>query len=151
MFSSRLRPAHTQAFAGSNHFGARKRRHRRGAAAIEFAIVSPIFFMFTFACIEFARVNMLRNTAEIAATEGARAGVMPGATASDCIAVTDKELTVLGVKGKTITVEPATLTDSVASVRVTVAVPLTLANGYMLTPYFMGKTIKTSIELRKER
>ena len=79
------------------------------------------------------------------------AGVMPGATANDCITVTSKELSVLGVKGKTITVEPSTLTDATPTVRVNIAIPLTLANGYMLTPYFMGKTIKTSIELRKER
>src|SRR5687768_1806629 len=104
------RPAHAFAIESSLCARSRRRRHRRqGAAAIEFAIVAPIFFSFTFACIEFARVNMLRNTAEIAATEGARAGVMPGATANDCIVVTNKELSVLGVTGKTITVEPATL------------------------------------------
>ncbi len=127
------------------------RRTRRGAALVEFAVVGPVFFLFTFACIEFARVNMLHNTAEIAATEGARAGVIPGATASSCIAVANSELSVLGVTGQTITVNPATITDTTASVRVNITIPLTVANGYVITSFFLGKSITTSLELRKER
>ena len=142
----RLRPPAVARIA-SRH----SRRTRQGAAMVEFAIVAPVFFMFTFACVEFARVNMLRNTAEIAAVEGARAGVIPGATAANCIAEANQELSVLGVTGQNITVVPATITDMTPSVKVNISIPLTVANGYVVTNFFLGKTITTSIELRKER
>ncbi len=126
-------------------------RRRRGTALVEFAVVAPVFFMFTFACIEFARVNMLRNTAEIAATEAARAGVIPGATAGDCLAAANGELAVLGVSGHSVAVTPDPLTSAATTVRVAVDVPLTVANGYVITQFFVGKTVRASVELRREK
>ncbi len=118
---------------------------------VEFAIVAPVFFLFTFVCIEFARVNMLRNTAEIAATEGVRAGVVPGATAEACRTEAIAELAVLGVTGYQIQVTPTRFDVSTNSIRVAIDVPLTVANGYVLTPLFLGRTLSTSIELRREQ
>ena len=118
---------------------------------VEFAIVAPVFFLFTFACIEFARVNMLRNTAEIAASEGARVAALPGATVAGCLAETEAELSILGVTGHTISVTPTPITAAAEFVRVSIDVPLTITNGYVLTPLLLGKTISTSIELRREK
>src|SRR5690606_21432947 len=58
-------------------------RPRRGAALVEFALTAPLLFFILFASLEFARANMLRNTVEMAAYEGARRGIVPGATAED--------------------------------------------------------------------
>ena len=63
----------------------RKRIHsnRRGAAAVEFAMTAGLAFFFFFAALEFCRVSMMRHTVQNALYEGARIGIVPGATASD--------------------------------------------------------------------
>jgi Flp pilus assembly protein TadG len=52
------------------------RRRRRGAAAVEFAIVAPLFFLLVFGMIEFGRIIMVQQVITNAAREGARVGVL---------------------------------------------------------------------------
>ena len=60
------------------------RRTRTAAVVVEFAICAPILFLFFFASLEFSRVNMIRQSVENAVYEGARRGIVPGATAANC-------------------------------------------------------------------
>lgn len=55
------------------------RRNRQGAAAVEFAIVAPIFFLLIFGMIEFGRMVMVQQIITNASREGARVGVLDGA------------------------------------------------------------------------
>ena len=48
----------------------------KGVAAVEFAIVAPIFFMLVFALIEFARMMMVQQSLTNAAREGCRTAVL---------------------------------------------------------------------------
>lgn len=114
---------------------------------VEFAVTAPILFMLIFACFEFSRVNMYNNTVEIAAAEGARVGTLPGATASQCIATANAELAVLGIKGQTVTVSPSVIDSTTTTVRVDISVPLTAKNGFAVTPFFVGRSVKNSVEL----
>ena len=57
---------------------------RTAAVVVEFAICAPILFLFFFASLEFSRVNMIRQSVENAVYEGARRGIVPGATAANC-------------------------------------------------------------------
>ncbi len=50
---------------------------------VEFAICFPLLLLFFFAAFEFCRANMIRQTADNAAYEGARRAIVPGATAED--------------------------------------------------------------------
>ena len=67
---------------------------RHGALTVEFALVVPLLFFFFFAQFEFSRANMIRNVIKTACYEGARAGVVPGAT-SDQIRETAQNILTL--------------------------------------------------------
>ena len=126
-----------------------KNRHRRGATAVEFAITAPILFLFVFAAVEFSRANMIRNTSTNAAYEGARRGIVPGASAADvqaaALAVVDSVL----INGAQVTVSPATITPDTQQVTVTVQVPLD-ENGWVMPLFFAGKTIVADCTLRRD-
>ena len=124
---------------------------RRGATAVEFAVAAPILILFTFAGIEFSRVNSIRNTMENAAYEGARRGVVPGATAAACQATAQNLLDVIQVNDSSVTVNPATISPDTDTITVTVSVPLSAANGYVTPQYYLGQSLQTSITLPRER
>jgi Flp pilus assembly protein TadG len=58
-------------------------RKRRGAAAVEFAIVAPLFFLLVFGMLEFGRMVMVQQILTNASREGARKAVLDGSTATD--------------------------------------------------------------------
>jgi len=106
--------------------------------------------MFVFATFEFSRVNMIRNTIENAAYEGARRGVLPGATAANCEAMTQDLLDNVGIANTTITVIPSVIQDDTDEVTVRVDVPITAANGYITPSYYLGKTLRATVTLPRE-
>jgi Flp pilus assembly protein TadG len=61
------------------------RRNRRGAAAVEFAVVAPVFFLMIFGMIEFGRMVMVQQILTNASREGARLGVLDNINESDVI------------------------------------------------------------------
>src|SRR3972149_2123149 len=96
------------------------RRHdaRRGAAAVEFAITAPVFFLFLLAAFEFGWLNVIRHTADNAAYEAARRVMVPGATAAEAVDKANSLLSIVGARGARITVTPATLTPNTEQVTV---------------------------------
>lgn len=58
-------------------------RKRRGAAAVEFALVAPLFFLLVFGMLEFGRMVMVQQILTNASREGARKAVLDGSTATD--------------------------------------------------------------------
>ncbi len=123
---------------------------RRGAVTVEFALTAPILLLLVFGAVEFSRANMLVNTASLAATEGARAGIVPGATATEVRAAVKRELDVLGVKESTVTLDPPVLSDADKSIGVAVQIPVNAKNGYMIPRFFLGKNVTKVVALRKE-
>jgi len=59
------------------------RKKRLGAAAVEFAVVAPIFFLMIFGMIEFGRMIMVQQLLTNASREGARLAVLDGSTMAD--------------------------------------------------------------------
>lgn len=57
------------------------RGRRRGAAAVETALLLPLLVLLAFGSIELSNMIFLKQTLAIAAYEGARAATKPGATA----------------------------------------------------------------------
>ncbi len=115
----------------------RQRKTRRGAAAVEFAISITILLMIVFASIEFVRLNMLRQGVEHASYMAARRGIVTGATASEVQAVAEAHLSLLGVSGATVTVDPLKITDETKIVRVDVIVPTT-GNTWVSPVHYSG-------------
>lgn len=124
-------------------------RDRWGAASVEFALCAPVFFFLVFGGIELSRVNMLIHTVESALLQGARRGIIPGATADQCRQAAQDVLNIGRVRSSTITVSPSTITEDTAAVSITVSVPLE-QNGYQASSVFLGKTIQRTTTLNRE-
>jgi len=121
---------------------------RRGATAVEFALAAPILFTFVFLSVEFARANMIFNTIENAAYEGARRGVVPGATKDDCDTAAQTLLDIVGIQNSTVTTTP--IDENTTEVTVTVDVPMTTSNGYVASKFFLGETLTATVTLPRE-
>ena len=124
------------------------RNAHRGATAVEFAVSGSLLFLFVFAGVEFARVNMIIHTAENAAYEGARCGILPGATADDCETSAKALLDMVGISGYTVNTSP--IQPLSEDVTVTVDIPITAENNYLTPQFFMGRTVSASITLPRE-
>lgn len=77
------------------------RKHRRGAAAVEFAIIAPIFFLLILGMIEVGRGVMVQQIITNASREGARLAVLPGSTSSEVTARVDDILNSSGIDSAT--------------------------------------------------
>ncbi len=120
-----------------------------GAATVEFALVAPIVLMLCYTSVEFARVDMIRNTMEIAAYEGAREGIIPGAKAGKCRAVARSKLRAVGITNAKIRITPSVIQPDTQMVRVKVRVPLD-ENGLVVSRFFHDKIMVKSCTLSRE-
>ncbi|MCA9175268.1 MAG: pilus assembly protein [Planctomycetales bacterium] len=111
-------------------------QRRRAAATVEFALVAPLLFLTFFAAVEFSRANMVRHTVDIAAYEGARQGIIPGATADDVRNRVNQIMAQLAIRNTTVTVTPATIDRNTDRVTVNVVTPMQ-GNGF-ITGLFMN-------------
>ncbi len=123
--------------------------HRRGATVVEFALMAPIAFLLTFGLIEFSRVNMIRNTAQNAAYEGARAAIIPGGDAAVAKKSAEDVLETIRVKEATVTVTPETITNSTPRISVTISIPLG-KNMWLAPSYVTGQSMTRTCELNRE-
>ncbi len=128
----------------------RRKPGRVGAVVTEFAICAPLLFFFFFASLEFSRVNMIRQSVENAVYEGARRGIVPGATAANCRASAQAVLNSISASGATITVTPSVITKDSPQVRVAVTVPVN-NNSWVMPYFFKGRSISSSMTLNRER
>lgn len=117
---------------------------------MELALTLPIMFAVLLSCIEFTRLNILRNTMENACYEGARKIAVPGGKAADAVATAQAELNVVGARNAVITVTPTVITDMTAEVTVTVEVPF--ADNAWVSQYMAADAnIVRSCTLTRER
>jgi Flp pilus assembly protein TadG len=124
-------------------------KRRRGAVVVEFALTAGLLFLFVFTAIEFMRVNTIVNSTENAAYEGARAGIVPGATSADAIAAAQSMIGAIGVRGATVLIEPETLKSDTPEITVTIHVPLD-SNSFIAPRFFLGKTLIKACTLSRE-
>ncbi|MCL4204117.1 MAG: pilus assembly protein [Pirellulaceae bacterium] len=125
-------------------------RKTRGAAAVEMAVVAPFIFLLFLAAFEFARLNMIRHTVEVAAFEGARRGVVPGATVAAVQARVDTVLAGIGVDTATVEIEPATLGRSADTITVRVTIGLD-NHTWVPSRFVAGRTVSHSCTLSREQ
>ena len=122
---------------------------RRGVAAVEFALVAPILFLFLCGSIEFARLNMLRNSLENAAYEGARRAIIPGGTAAAATTNAKAALSAIGVTTGQVSVSPSVILASTTNITVTVSLPLKDA-GWIFYFSSSSSTMTRSVTLKRE-
>jgi Flp pilus assembly protein TadG len=117
---------------------------------VEMALCLPLLFFFFLGALEMSRVNMIRQSVENAVYEGSRRGVVPGATANDCRNAARAVLNSISANDADIDVVPATLTDNVPEVTVSVEVPIN-SNSWVVPFFFRDRFVTSSMTLRKER
>jgi len=125
---------------------------RRGAAVVEFAAVAPVLFLLIFGMIEFGRMVMVQQVLTNASREGARVGILDGATNSEVTSVVQNYLTAANIKGAEIKTEPANIANAGAgdSVKVIVTVPFDKVT-WLPAPIFLGgKGMSASTVMRRE-
>ena len=124
---------------------------RRGATAVEFAIVAPAFFVMILICAEFARMMMLRDLAHHAAYEAARTVIVEGASNQDALDEANRILARLGCEGSSVDINNGgTIDFSTESVTVTVVIPMA-DNAFMFASRYGDNSIEAQITLSTER
>jgi Flp pilus assembly protein TadG len=124
------------------------RRNRRGAAAVEFAIVAPIFFLLVFGMVEYGRMIMVQQVITNAAREGARVGVLDGSQLSDVQTAVNNYLTAAKIPtglSNEITVTPNPPSSQTTGNPVTVTVSIPFKNvSWLPSPLYLGSTTLTA-------
>ena len=128
------------------------RRNRRGAAAVEFAVIAPLFFLLVFGMIEYGRMVMVQQVITNASREGARRAVLDGATEATVQTVVDEYLASGSIVGATVTVTPNPPTNAGPGdpVTVTVSIPFNEVSWLPSPMYLGGKTLNASTAMRRE-
>ena len=121
----------------------KQKKQRRGAVAVEFAVVMPVIFLFFFGLWEWSRVEMIRQVSETAVFEAARTGTLPGATDATAETKALDILDVYMVSGATV---DATVSDTESTV--SLEVPLD-QNTWLSSQLYGGKAIQTEITFQK--
>lgn len=125
---------------------------RRGAAAVEFALVAPIFFVLVFGMIEYGRMVMVQQILTNASREGARIGVLDGTTTAQVTTAVTTYLTGASVTGATVTVTPNPPSSAAYGTPVNVTVTVPFKNvSWLPSPLFLGtQTLKSVAIMRRE-
>jgi len=119
-------------------------RNRRGVALVEFAIVIPLVFLFTFGLIEMARLVMVQQALVNAAREGARLAALTTTTDPATVdtavrtflssSITDAE----DVNTVGVSVTPSSLSGMASNTPVTVAVNVNFSDVTWMPGDFLG-------------
>ncbi len=126
---------------------------RSGAAAVELAMVMPIFCTLIFAQIEAARLGMVTQMLTIAARQGARVAVIPGKTQTDVQAAVNAVLNNTNIPVGTVTPSPSTWQTDAGGTAITVSlsVPYNQVSWFGTPMYFGSTVLKGSATLSSER
>lgn len=129
-----------------------RRPDRRGAAAVEFAVVAPLFLLFILALFEFGWAMMAQGILVNAAQEGARTGVLDGMQASDVTDAVNRYLDAAGLPAVTPVISPNPPSSASAGQDVAVSLSLPFSQVSLLpVPCWLGGvTLTASSALRRE-
>ena len=132
----------------------RARADRRGATAVEFAVVAPIILVLIFLIIELSRMMLFSGNVNTAMLVGLRSLTLRDANPTDVRNEIQTELERLGISVATVTFDPANFDSSVDEVVLSVEAPANSANGLHLSRLTFGgsrsvlKTVSVDRETR---
>ncbi len=144
----------------SNRCFFRRRRGRRGAAAVELALVLPVYLLLLAGIVEFGQYFRIQHLLSTASRRGARAAVISGATTSQVqTKVTALLETTLNVSKCDIQVEVAVSgnpqmdlsgAEQGDEILVTVSIPYSKAASSFFGCWFSKSSISSSCALEHE-
>jgi Flp pilus assembly protein TadG len=127
------------------------RRKRRGVAATEFAVCLPIIVLLVIGTIEACSMIFLKQSLAIAAYEGARTAIIPGATKTQVENACQQILTDRGVKSGKVTIKPSDIAalNPGDFVDVTVSAPCN-SNAVVPNTFYRGRTLTSTASMMIE-
>jgi Flp pilus assembly protein TadG len=118
---------------------------RRGANAVEFALVGSLMFVFVLGLVEIGRALMVQHLLVNAARQGCRLGILPGKSNADITTTATNALTTQGVSGSTDAINAKTGDE----ITVIVSVPASRITWLPFTRYVTGN-LTGQYTLRRE-
>lgn len=120
---------------------------RRGTTVVETAVVAPLILAGLFGAMVVGYAFMARQSVTLAAREGARAGVLPGANSADVNARVDSVMQGVGISGYSTNVDMGTPENPDVSVTVSLPFDQSVASA----GFFQGTLdIESTAVMRKE-
>jgi Flp pilus assembly protein TadG len=130
-----------------------RRSERSGLAAVEFALVAPIFVLFAVGIIEVGRANVVLGWITNASRQAARIASFDSTTQTATVkAAANTYLSNVGISGATTTVSPdppATAADG-QSVSVTVSIPFNQVSWLPKAFFLGGQTLQATTVMCRE-
>ena len=128
------------------------RKQRRGSAAVEFALVAPLFFILVFGMIEVGRMVMVQQVITNASREGARLAVLDTATVAEIETTVEDFLSSGMISGADVIVSPDPPSDAGHGEPVTVTVEIAFDKvSWLPSPVFLGDVnLSASTAMRRE-
>ncbi len=125
---------------------------RRGATAVEFAFVAPVFFVMVLGVFEFGRAMMVQTLLTSAAQQGARAGALNGAQSADVTTAVNSYLSVAGVSGASTSCSPSPPSSASPGqdVKVTVSIPYSSVSWLPAPKYLKTATLSSTAIVQRE-
>src|SRR5439155_973404 len=133
-----------------------RRDRRRGAAAVEFAVVASLLFLLVFGIIEIGRAMMVMEMLNNGARNGARVGTLAGSSNTDVTNAVNSALASGGFSGTTTAIQvngQAGNVNSAApgdSITVTVQVPYNNVTWLPASMFLAGRTLSSTVVMRHE-
>ena len=133
-----------------------RRNKRRGASAVEMALVAPVLVTLLLGMIEAARLGMVAQMLTTAAREGCRVAVLDGMTQTDVQSRINAVLTGSGISVGTVTPtcpsnDTWTSAPSGTAITVSLSVPYSQVTWLKVPGFFNGVTISAAATMSSER
>jgi Flp pilus assembly protein TadG len=134
------------------------RLRRRGATAIEFAFVAPVFFLIVLGLIEIGRACMVTEMLTESARRACRAGVIEGTSSSSIQSAATNFLTSVGINGESANVYVndtlATSSTNVGAMpaytEITVVVTVPASSAAWTPVWYVTGTLSGQYTMRRE-
>jgi hypothetical protein len=125
---------------------------RRGVAATELAVCMPLLVLIVLATIEACAMLFLQQSLAVAAYEGARVGLSPGATAGDVTAQCEQILDDREIAGARVSVMPGNLPAAAEGTWISVQASAPFAENSLAGGWLFARhTLTATVQMMKER
>ncbi len=133
-----------------------RHKERRGASAVEMALIAPVLISLLLGMIEAARLGMVAQLLTTAAREGCRVAILDGMTQADVQQHVDDVLAGSGISVGTVTPTCSssyTWTSAPAGTPITVSlsVPYSQVSWLKVSAFFSNATVSSSATMSSEK
>jgi len=127
------------------------RGHRRGVAAVEFAVCAPLVLLLTAGAIQMIDAISLKNSLRVAAYEAARVAILPDADTSQTRQRAREVLAARNVNDAVIAFDPSDVSHATSGNPIRVRIGAPASSNSILPDWFFGnRTIRVEFVMLRE-